>query len=75
MEWPAQSPDLNVIEPFWDLLHSKLEKSKATSEEVLWNQLQDAWSKITVEECRKYIDSMPQRCRAVIEAKGGHTKY
>ena len=75
MDWPAQSPDLNVLEPFWDLLDSKLAKMRPTSQEELWRQLETQWRKISIEECRKYIDSMPARCRAVIEAKGDHTKY
>ena len=31
--------------------------------------------KISVEECQKWIESMPRRIQAVIKAKGGHTKY
>ena len=33
------------------------------------------WGKISVEECQKWIKSMPRRIQAVIKAKGGHTKY
>jgi hypothetical protein len=33
------------------------------------------WEKIAVEECRKLVESMPKRVRAVLKAKGGYTKY
>ena len=33
------------------------------------------WDKITPADCQKLIESMPRRLRAVIKAKGAHTKY
>ena len=33
------------------------------------------WGKISVEECQKWIESMPRMVEAVIKAKGAHTKY
>ncbi|ORE00883.1 hypothetical protein BCV72DRAFT_310543 [Rhizopus microsporus var. microsporus] len=41
----------------------------------LWDRIEKEWNTFTVEECRRYIDSMPDRCRAVIDANGGHTRY
>jgi hypothetical protein len=37
--------------------------------------VREAWDLITVEFLRELIESMPARCQAVIDAKGGHTKY
>jgi hypothetical protein len=37
--------------------------------------LQEEWQKIRVEDYKKYIRSMKQRCWAVIQAGGGHTKW
>ncbi len=68
----SQSPDLNPIEQIWG---NKLDRSIVHSKESHWLVLQKAWNKICVEVLRKYTDSMPQRCAAVIAAKGGHTKY
>ena len=44
-------------------------------ERKMWLQLQQEWQKISTETLRSYIDTMPERCRAVIEANGGHTRY
>ncbi len=75
MDWPPQRPDLNPIEQIWAELENKLDRSIVQSKESLWLELQKAWDNISVEVLRKYIDTMPERCVAVIAAKGGHTKY
>ena len=75
MDWPPQSPDLNPIEQIWGELENKLDRSIVHSKESLWLELQKAWDNIRAEVLRKYIDTMPERCAAVIAAKGGHAKY
>ena len=75
MIWPPQSPDLNPIEQVWDLLDSKIDKTKKTSVKEFWKEMDKAWNSITKEELRKHINTMPDRCKAVIAAKGGHTRY
>ncbi len=45
------------------------------SNESFWLELQKAWDNISAEVLRKYTDTMPERCAAVIAANGGHTKY
>ncbi len=62
--------NLNPIEQIWGELVNKLVRSI-----VLWLELQKAWDNISVEVLRKYIDTMSERCAAVIAAKGEHTKY
>ena len=75
MVWPPQSPDLNPIEQIWDLIDSKIDKSARTSKDKMWEMVQRAWDSIAPEVLRKYIFTMNARCQAVIEAKGGHTRY
>ena len=41
----------------------------------LWQRVQAEWETITTEECQGLIESMPDRIQAVIQAKGGYTKY
>lgn len=77
MDWPPQSPDLNPIEHVWHLLKLRLNKypTRPTTKEELEQRINTEWYKITKEECRKYIDSMPARIEAVIKSKGGPTRY
>ena len=75
IDWPSQSPDLKPIKQIWGELENKLDRSIVHSKESLWLELQKAWDNISVEVLKKYIDSMTERCAAVIAAKGGHTKY
>ena len=37
--------------------------------------LQQQWRTIPRNNVRKLIESMPRRCRAVLAARGGHTRY
>ena len=75
MNWLSQSPDLNPIEQFWELIDRKLDKSHVKIKETLWSEIKRSWETIRVEVLKKYIETMPERCRAIIKAKGGHTKY
>lgn len=76
MEWPPQSPDLNIIEAAWDLLDRKIrEKGRPKSSNNMWFLLNEAWSSITTQDIDKLLQSMKKRCEAVISAKGGHTRY
>lgn len=75
LDWPAQSPDLNPIEHLWGILKRKVREHSITSKRVLKNALLDEWNAITADECKKLVNSMPQRIAAVIKAKGGPTKY
>lgn len=41
----------------------------------LWERIEEHWNATPAETCQKLIDSMPNRCAAVIKAKGLWTKY
>jgi hypothetical protein len=75
--WPGQSPDLNPIEHLWTLLKRRIEEQEERAKGVhdLWDKAAEEWGKITVEECRRLIESMPRRLEEVIRKKGGHTGY
>ncbi|KAG0836005.1 hypothetical protein G6F17_013904 [Rhizopus arrhizus] len=76
-DWLAQSPDLNPIEHLWHHLKLKLslydKKTKGVHE--LWERVEKEWNSFDKEVCRRYIDTMPARIKAVIDANGGSTKY
>lgn len=77
MDWPPQSPDLNVIEHLWWALKRILYDFEFPVEgkEELWERVVQSWEKIHQDVCQKLIESLPRRIAAVIRARGGHTKY
>jgi transposase len=76
LPWPGNSPDLNPIENCWSVLKKRVGELKATSKQGLREALAQAWHhNLDQGYVARLIDSMPDRCRAVIKAKGGATKY
>lgn len=80
--WPAYSPDLNPIEAVWNKMKDYIQENypdPAGGKQRPYDELrvivQEAWDSITMDVLRALIDSMPERCQAVIDADGGHTKY
>lgn len=75
LETPPQSPDLNPIEHVWSHLEQKLKSRQISNKKELVVALKEEWSNISPEYCRKLVESMPNRLRAVIQQKGLPTKY
>lgn len=75
MIWPANSPDLNPIENVWRLLKYRGGRRFPKTEEEARLYVQEEWDKITVQDFKHYVSSMRERCLAVIQAGGGHTKW
>ena len=77
MIWPPQSPDLNPIEHMWAWLKGRLSEYKTAQKGIkeLFDRVGQTWYGFTKEECRRVIDTMPERCQAVMKAKGGWTDY
>lgn len=77
MSWPAQSPDLNPIENCWSYLKSKVYSNdkQANGLHELWERVEKEWEAISEDYITKLYESMPNRMRACIKAKGYWTKY
>lgn len=74
--WPGNSPDLNCIENCWVAIKKKVSNHRPTSYEALIQNIKEVWVKeISPDFTDTLISSMPARLKAVIENKGGSTKY
>jgi hypothetical protein len=75
IDFPPYSPDLNPIEHLWADLARRVEKRPAATMEELQDVVAEEWAATQVQTLTILIQSMPQRCQAVIDANGDHTKY
>jgi len=77
LPWPAQLPDLNIIEPLWSVLESRV-RSRLPSPSTL-KQLEDVlceeWYSIPLETIQNLHEPIPRRIQAVLPANGGPTLY
>jgi transposase len=80
LEWPAHSPDLNIIENVWRYRKVKLYKLQPSANaKELWvnvfEVMEDMWADEMTQRVQNLFESMPRRMAAVIRARGKHTKY
>ncbi len=77
IQWPPFSPDLNPIESVWDDMKDYIEDYYLNyrTPQQLREAVTAAWNAIGQHRLDELVDEMPERCQAVIDAKGYHTKY
>lgn len=77
MEWPAKSPDLNIIENLWGTLSRKVYANGRQFHSTL--ELQDSiktcWKQISRKEVQSLYNSLPNRIFEVINKNGACTHY
>lgn len=75
-QWPPNSPDLNPIENCWGILKSKVFASPSpTTMKQLNRRAMREWANIEPSVLKNLVHSMPERLKAVIAMKGGHTGF
>ena len=70
-DWPANSYDLNPIEHVWDSLDRRLRRRSNPLRQALIQE----WNNIPHAEINTLVNSMRRRCTAVVNSRGGHTRY
>ena len=78
IEWPPYSPDLNLIETVWNKMKDWLGArypEQRVSYDVLREHVQETWNAIDENLLEELLESMPDRCEAVIAEEGKYTKY
>ena len=74
---PPNSPDLNAIEPLWRIPKARPGKFKPvpSTANKLWELLEKPWDELEQHIVNREKEKMEERKRAVIKAKGKHTRY
>ena len=75
LEWPCNSPDLNIIEFVWQKMKTRVQQVHLKTLEELKAVLREVWASFTQNELEEMVESMPRRIHEVIAKKGDATKY
>ena len=69
------SLDLNPIKHIWDMIGRNVRARDPHYIRELERADLDVWNRVEQHVCREYVLSMRSRCRATINANGGHTRF
>jgi len=77
LDWPASSPDMNIIENLWGYLDRRVRARRVLPQnlEQLWQVLQEEWYGIEVDYIKALYNSLPTRVWKLVEVKGQFTGY
>jgi transposase len=74
-DWPAQSPDINIIENLWAELKARVSKQHVNTLDELFELCMREWDNISYEKIKHLYLSIPTRLRAITKNKGSNSKY
>lgn len=83
IDHPPYSPDLNLIEHVWSWMKRYIQEhyffayydAKSISLDTLRNIITEAWNAVPDSYINTLYESWWRRCQAVIDARGGPTRY
>ncbi len=75
LNWPSQSPDLNIIEDSWNKIKYELRGIAFETLDELWDEVENQWYQISKELIQSLYSSLPRRIEAVEDVQGGSAKY
>ena len=74
LQWPAYSPDLNIIENLWAIVKRRLQKVGITGKNLEETVIR-AWESIDEKTVKKLYNSMKNRVNSCLKAKGTTIGY
>lgn len=75
LNWPAYSPDLNVIENIWSIMKYEMAKTGPQTLQDLKRAIKRSWHNISLECIRNLIGNWKERLQQVIRSKGEPIDY
>ena len=77
LKWPRNSPDMNLIENLWDIQKDEIHTKPITTKKEPIQRLIKVWfhSDKIISHCKTFVESMPNRIKALKATKKGQTKY
>lgn len=70
INWPPNSPDLNIIEMIWSLMEKTINFYSPQNKEELKDAIKYAWNAISIETINKLYDSFIRKCFICLENHG-----
>ena len=75
VKWPANSPDLNIVENFHNLWKDRVDKRNPTTKEQLKKIIKEEFKKFTTAEIKNLVEKFPNRLSKILKEQGGHIPY